>query len=217
MIKVVIYKEPYAVLSHPVHCSKIRKFLADYVPSERSLKRTRQTIKDIVLCNDFDLFVTFTFDPKKHDRYNANHCKLVMTKWLSHQRVNFPDMKYLLVPELHKDGAIHFHALMSGFNGSMRDSGHKVGGRTIFNVTCFRAGFSTAVRIEDQVPVANYIRKYITKDMSILYGRKRYFCSNNLKRPESIVNSSLFRDTPPLFRHQTGTTEYCEFYDLDLV
>ena len=32
---------------------------------DSSLRRTRREISDIVDCNDFDKFATFTFDPKK--------------------------------------------------------------------------------------------------------------------------------------------------------
>lgn len=38
---------------------------------ERSLRKTKQLIKDYALCNEFDLFCTLTFSQKKIDRLNA--------------------------------------------------------------------------------------------------------------------------------------------------
>ena len=37
---------------------------------EESLRRTRTTIFDYALSNNFSYFVTFTFNPKKLDRYS---------------------------------------------------------------------------------------------------------------------------------------------------
>ena len=61
MIKVVVYKEPrYFVKSNS---PKRPRELVDenYTPKISSISRTKGTIRDIVLCNNFELFCTFTF------------------------------------------------------------------------------------------------------------------------------------------------------------
>lgn len=213
MFKIIVYKEPLAVT--PTPCVGKRKKKDSYIPDERSLRRSRQMIKDICLCNEFDYFCTFTFDQKIHDRYNIQHCRHVMECWLRNQRYKHsPDLRYLVVPELHKDGALHFHALISHFNGPLRPAKHKVHGRTVYNLSGYRAGFSTAVRIDNHEAVANYVTKYITKDLTVMFGSKRYFSSNNLVRPKKITNSDVIRYALPLFKRKIYETPRYDVYNV---
>lgn len=214
MIKVILYKEPKAIVVS--HKQGKRKKRDNFKPTERSVKRSRESLHDLVYCNDFDLFCTFTFDRRKIDRYNINSCYGVISRWLHAQQVNSKGLlKYIVVPERHKDGALHFHALISGFNGRLKDSGHVQNGRKVYNITSYRSGFSTAVKIDNLPAVANYVRKYITKDMIKDFGRKRYFCSKNLQRPEKIVNSSIFKDCLPLGRHHVFDAGDFDVYNLN--
>ena len=176
----------------------------DYIPKISSLSRTKTLIHDLILCNDFELFCTFTFDPDKVDRFSFNACSAKMSTWIHHQKNRSPDFKYLIVPEQHKSGAWHFHALISHYNGSLRDSKHiSSTGRRVYNVTSFRSGFSTAVHIDDPNAVANYVSKYITKDFIRYFNRRRFACSRNLRRPIKYINSDILRNTPPLFKTKT--------------
>lgn len=211
LIKVIIMKEPKLIEDYQYRPRTYKQYTK---PSARSIQRTRTTIKDIILCNDFDYFATFTFDKRKHDRYNPVHCKNVMSLWLENQRRNHsPDLQYLIVPELHKDGAIHFHALLKHFNGRLKDSGHKSStGRPVYNLSGYRAGFSTCVPVDSKEAVSEYISKYITKDLVSLYDKKRYWCSNNLTRPVKTINSSVFRRTLPLFKQKYHESEDALFY-----
>ena len=114
----------------------------------------------------------------------------------------------------HKDGALHFHALLSNFNGRLKDSGKKQSGRTVYNMTGYRAGFTTAVPIDhNKGAVSNYIKKYITKDMPLIHGRKRYWISQNLIRPTKTVNAFSTIKTLPLFVKKTYEAEYYDVYE----
>ena len=44
---------------------------SDYKPQISSLARTKTLIHDLALCNDFELFCTFTFDPDKVNRFSS--------------------------------------------------------------------------------------------------------------------------------------------------
>ena len=70
MYKVLIYKQPRVFISSDAPKRK-KEIVSDeeYTPAISSLNRTKTLVKDIVLCNDFELFCTFTFDPKKIDRF----------------------------------------------------------------------------------------------------------------------------------------------------
>ena len=155
----------------------------------RSLRRTKTTISDLVLSNDFTIFATFTF---KTDRQDIEKCKSKMTNWLKSQQKTYGKFTYLIVPEFHKDKkSIHFHALMHGYKGQLQDSGHKINSRTAYNITSYKSGFSTAIKIDNQAKVSSYVRKYITKDMPQFDGKKRYWISTGLKRPFTDVNTDI--------------------------
>lgn len=206
MIKVLVYKTPkyYEVSDRNIkrNSSSVGD---DYIPSVSSLNRTKILVRDIVLCNDFDLFCTFTFDPSKVNRYNYGQCYGKISRWLHHQKDKAPDLKYLVVPEQHKDGAWHFHALIANYNGSLRDSKHRSGsGRRVYNITSYRSGFSTAVEIDNREAVASYVTKYITKDFIKTFNKRRFFCSRNLQRPVKTVNSPILSLTLPLFRQKVS-------------
>ena len=85
----------------------------------KSMKRTRDKIYDYANCNHWEWFCTFTFSPEKiEDRSNFEQVSKKFTNWLSNMRLKYcPDMKYLVVPEKHKDGSYHFHGVFSNCAG----------------------------------------------------------------------------------------------------
>lgn len=157
-----------------------------------SLRRTKTRLSDIVVSNDFDLFCTFTF---AEDRQNVDKCKSKMSVWLNNQQKRVGEFDYVIVPEFHKDGkSIHFHALFKGYKGKLEKTKlltPKTKQR-VYNIPGYKAGFSTAVKIDDIEAVGSYIKKYITKDMPQFNGKKRYWCSQGLSRPKKITNPVVF-------------------------
>lgn len=169
--------------------SKELRALLDEENLERSIRRTQAEIADIIECNSFELFGTFTFSAEKvKDRYDDKEIYGVMSAWLSNQRRNSPEMRYLLVPERHKDNALHFHALLGSYGGFLSDSGKKWQGVPIFNLPAFKYGFTNFTAIRDKSKTANYCRKYITKELMQEKNRRRYWASKNLQRPLRIDN-----------------------------
>lgn len=187
MIKIVIYNEPFKVKP-----GNGRKKSDHPKVTRSSLLRTKQLLTDLCIENDFDLFCTFTFDPKRYNSKDILRCRTYMNTWIRNSKERHsPHLEYLIVPELHKSGAIHFHALFKHFEGVLKDSKHCQNGRRVYNIRNWQFGFSTAVFIDNQEAVSRYIRKYITKDMILFPGRKRYFCSQGLKRPSKSQNITL--------------------------
>lgn len=221
MIRVVVFREP-RVFNVETGIKRDKKLVEeDYSPKISSLNRTKTLVKDLVLCNDFELFCTFTFDPKKIDRYNFVSCRRAMRIWIHHQKTRATqkgkDFKYLIIPEQHKDGAWHFHALISNYVGSLKDSGIRTKTlRPIYNVTSFRLGFTTAVEVDSKEGVSNYVSKYITKDFIKQFNQRRFFCSRNLRRPRRELNSDIFRNTLPIFRKQVSSDLYSDSYVLPI-
>jgi hypothetical protein len=149
---------------------------------ERSVRRARQQIRDYALCSDFDLFVTLTLDKKKIDRYDM--CAIVkrLNVWLDNN-VRRRGLKYILVPERHKDGAIHFHGFFNDVLSRV-DSGHKDNARhTIYNLPNWTLGFSTAIELYGEYSHAvNYVCKYVGKSAEKIGGRW-YYSGGNLNEP----------------------------------
>lgn len=175
-----------------------------------SINRTRQTVEDICLCNEFEWFVTFTFDPKRYNNAKLSCAKSYMTTWLHNAKARHsPNLQYLVIPEPHKSGAWHFHALLSHFEGHMTPTKHSSNGRPVYNVKNWMFGFSTAVKIDDngQEAVSRYVRKYITKEMlskdyRIGMGKRRFLASCGLMRPEKHTDydiSFLRKNIPHTF------------------
>ena len=174
---------------------------ADNKRSEQvSINRSIQTIYKYAQANRWEYFVTLTF---KRDVdvnvYDYSDCVKKLTKWLNNQRRKCPDLKYLFVPEMHKDGAFHFHGLIANADGlTYSDSGRVAIGNkaykrtkenqhfpTIYNLDNWKYGFSTATAVVSSCKSASYICKYITKDLIQGIGkRRRFYPSNNLDLPE---------------------------------
>jgi hypothetical protein len=168
---------------------------------ERSLRRTKQFVSDLAKNNDFDLFATFTF---KDDRHDLEKCRTKMSNWLKQTQKRKGKFEYLIIPELHKDGALHFHALLSNFSGFLEPATNpktnqplKRKGRQVFNIKNYRLGFTDVEVIESRDKVANYIRKYITKDMPTFLNRKRYWYSSGLSLPKKVDNPHWFNPDAP--------------------
>ena len=222
MIQIYIYKEPRLfVKSDSVKRNRELVDNSHYTPSVSSLSRTKTLIRDIVLCNNFELFCTFTFDPKKVDSFKFARCWTKMSMWLHHQRDNAREkgieFKYLIIPEQHKSGRWHFHALISGYVGTLKPSNtFTASKRPIFNITSFRSGFTTAVPIDSSEGVSSYVTKYITKDFIKKFNQRRFFCSRNLIRPLKQTNSDLLSKVLPLFRRKVYENKELLQYNVDI-
>lgn len=159
-----------------------------------SLKRTMQKIFDMAYANAdvFTYFVTFTLASNKINRYDIKEISPKFKQWLKNS-VKRKDMNYVIVPEYHKNGAIHFHGLISA-NFDFVESGTylipdkkkpvkesvlwKYGYtiddpwvREVYNISDYPFGFATAIKLDDnRLAVCRYITKYITKDSKRIFG-----------------------------------------------
>ena len=209
--KHVVYHKPYLIPDKTTIIPGKKKKRTNNNTSEfqkidRSLRRAKSEIQDVVLCNKFDMFATFTFngDSKNtdkfgytvHNRQNPSELKKVMSNWLKSQQKQHGKFDYVIVPEYHKDGkSIHFHALFHGYNGALSDSGVRHNGQVVWNIVGYKGGHSTVKKIrqsnEDIGRLSSYVTKYITKDMPLFSGKKRYWCSRGFDRPIKSHNMPI--------------------------
>lgn len=154
---------------------------------KRSVRRSKSMIYDIAKSNVWEWFFTLTFNPDKVDSFNYSECSKKLSQWLKDvKRRGNADLRYLIVPELHKSGRWHFHGLFAGCdNMGLVDSGHRdKKGRVIYNVGRYKLGFSTVTAIDDMHKVSSYILKYVSKELcAVTKGKKRYWASNNCCKP----------------------------------
>lgn len=156
---------------------------------KRSCRRSKNVIYDLVRCNIWEWFITLTFNPEKVDSYDYEAVVKKLSFWLKNMRKICPDMKYVVVPEMHKSGRWHFHGLFSNVdNLQFVDSGKKdKKGRVVYNVGTYRLGWTTATRVTDTHKASSYISKYINKDLcNVTKGKKRYWNSKNCEFPEVL-------------------------------
>ena len=77
-----------------------------------NLSRAKSHVKELALCNVWDFWCTFTIDPQKYDRYNLKDFQRDFSEFIHNYNRRTKEeqkVRYLLVPELHKDGALHMH------------------------------------------------------------------------------------------------------------
>ena len=162
--------------------------------------RIKRKIKHYCISNNFDLFWTLTFNDDEVDARDYAKTRKILQAWLKYQREKYGRFDYIFVPELHKSGRIHFHGLTKNLNPPLFDAmsphtGRKIkkNGKQIYNAENWTKGFSTVSKIEDNTKTANYITKYITKELLEVptsYHQPHYFVSRNLKLPEISYGES---------------------------
>lgn len=181
---------------------------------ERSMRRARAKVRRLALSNDFRWFVTLTLDEMRVDRYDPAAVVKKLNQWCSNQ-VQRHGLRYVLVPERHKDGALHFHGFFSGEvevvdSGTIRRPGIKKprkprskaerqrwldeGGQVVYNLPGWNLGFSTAMEVYGEYPAAvAYVCKYIGKEGEKPAGRW-YYSGGALAQPETIYADFSVRD-----------------------
>lgn len=155
---------------------------------KENASRAVRKVYDLARSNEFDWFVTMTFDKSKVvDRFDYDACADALKKFTDILRHN--GNKWIVVAEQHKKGGYHFHGLVSGELPVTKARSAKTGrlikknGHQLYNVDNYKYGFTTASKIVDRACAATYLTKYLTKEISVPKGRKRYWASRGLNKP----------------------------------
>lgn len=183
---------------------------------ERSVRRARAKLRRLALANEFRWFVTLTIDPGQVDSKDGKAVIKKLNTWTSNA-VQRKGLRYLLVPERHKKGGIHFHGFFSDtlemvdsgtikppFGGKPRrprsDAQRRQwlaeGGKIVYNIPGWSLGFTTAIELYGEYPAAvAYVCKYIGKEEEKPAGRW-YYSGGDLREP---------------------TVQYCDISPRDLI
>lgn len=160
--------------------------------------RAKRQVIEYTMNNVFNWFVTITFDKNKIDRFNVQLLENKVLQWLNNTRINYGNKaQYILVPEYHKNGAIHYHALINLENDKLRflynhDQWKKpvYKDRLLFN----KFGRNQWISIETyNEPVGLYLSKYITK-LPDKMNNRYYFVSKGLNKSERLKYDDKIMD-----------------------
>lgn len=176
----------------------------------QNIRRAKSKVFELALCNKFTFFCTLTFSQVKvKNRYDLESCMKSFCKWLNNYNYRHPEanVRYLLIPEEHKDGAIHLHGLLSDvpeadtrpFRKDERLPYHILNelaaGHDVFQWMSYdrKFGYCTLSPIRNSDAVSKYITKYITKELgeaTKALNAHIYYHSKGLKQKELIYSAA---------------------------
>lgn len=177
---------------------------------EQNICRARSEIFELAYCNDWQYFTTFTIDEKKFGRYELVKYHKAFTQWFRDFNKKYGlNVKYLTIPEQHKDGAWHEHGFIMGLpleNLRLFDAEKEklpkyireklLNGQPVYDFPAYREkfGFCDFEPIRSLEGVSKYVTKYITKDLSksvTASGAHLYYHSLGLQKARVIKKGSL--------------------------
>jgi len=153
-----------------------------------SANRTRTQIRRITNSNpELNKFLTLTTKITDIDKANK-----LFNLFVPRMKDRFSEFRYLSVPEFQKDvdfygvkkpdgGAVHYHIVCN-----LRYVRSKV----IEEI--WGHGFINIKEIKKGTNLGSYLCKYLRKEMfdKRMFGKKKYFCSQDLKRPLEITGDN---------------------------
>lgn len=171
---------------------------------KRSMRRARSRVRRLALSNDFKWFVTLTLSREKVDRYDDAQVLRKLTNW-AHNQVRRHGLKYILVPERHKDGALHFHGFFSDALDATASGHCDKQGHMIYNLPGWTLGFTAAIEVYgDYAGAVAYVCKYIGKQGNKPAGRW-YYSGGDLREPTVIYGEI----SPRELQEQYGDRVFC--------
>lgn len=191
-----------------------------------SVKRSRDKVFDIARCNQWKYFITITFNGSLYESKEPKVVIKMLTKWLNNQSSR-KGLKYLLIPEYHKKGGIHCHALVNdclqvcdsgtrlvnGYNKSVTlatiEKRNLTVRNVVYNIPAWKYGFSTAIEVDNSSAFAFYITKYITKGNKKIFGQYYWSSRSLVREPEIILHNKEFNFVnAPTYEHNNCGTKY---------
>lgn len=154
---------------------------------DNNISRAKSRVLELALCNPWEYFATLTIDAGKQDRHNLKEYIHDLGVWIGNYNKKYATrLKYLIVPEQHKDGAYHAHALFMGIAPSSLVKNQY--GYLDMPYYGNRFGFISLDPVRDLTRTASYVTKYVTKDFASKRqkGEHLFYASQGLAGKEVV-------------------------------
>ena len=157
-----------------------------------NISRSKKSVKELALCNDFNFFVTITIK-NDYNRYNIDNAFYFLKKFCKKYKRKFSSFSYLFIAEYHKNGAIHFHGLcnlpfeaiqLDLYRRTIKNQKDDRFYHTFSSLIFDNFGRNTFDYITSKDKISSYILKYITKDCIRTSSHRLYTCSRGLKHAD---------------------------------
>lgn len=214
--------------------SKVRIESDETERFDSNISRARARIFELAACNEWEYFATLTLRPE-FDRTNLDEWRKRFAQWLRDYRKKGYDVKYLLVPEQHKNGAWHMHGFFSGIGEVTEFGPEDIGsGFTASDVAAFKAaalnkegnliwrdysrrwGYCTLSRIRSHQAAARYITKYVTKSLAmenLISGAHLFYASRGLASAELLaINTIPLESDRGFYEMLSDCKHFCNEY-----
>lgn len=177
-----------------------------------SMSHTKRRFAELAICNEWEYAVTLTLDPKRFDNLDdvkdLSLVKKKIGKWFNNiKNRKYPKFQYIIVPERHEKGGIHFHGFISGIPRE-QISFWKLDEqrRKMFNWYDWdsKFGFNKLHTVDNKEALTFYFSKYFTKDLILEDGHNRFIRSKGLNVPEVIFEE--FNLETPMKRPDVSDT-----------
>ena len=176
----------------------------------QSISRSKARVFELASCNEFKYFCTFTQNKELRDRFDITKFRKDFAQYvrnLNRGRAEEDKIKYLLIPEQHKDGAWHLHGLLMGLTNKeltpfkmsdkipLKIKKQIKSGEIVYNWRNYmqKFGFFTCTEIKEKGACCRYVTKYISKDFQSgvrKAGEHLFFASQGLKGRDTFVKNS---------------------------
>lgn len=161
----------------------------------QAISRARSKVYEYACCNEWQYFITLTVNGEKLDRSDLKSYHKELTCFLKNKnRRRSTPIRYVLVPELHKDKKNwHMHGLVMGLTS--QDLCTNINGYLTWPDYNERFGFCSLSPIKSHQAVSKYILKYIGKGFQERrVGEHLYYCSRGLKTAEHMGTGYLLKE-----------------------
>jgi len=179
--------------------------LIDYVTYRRkrqkTLQRATKKVTEYILANNFDLFLTITFDPRRLRNYQPQAAFSRLNGWFNRQRQRSheagKELRYITFPEVYRDKSmIEFHILMTGWDFQLTRSGIVIDGTLALTVSNFKFGYTKARSLQDfsKQQIFDLVLPHLERNSTDFFNGRSYFPSRNLEVIEVIRNAETRMD-----------------------
>lgn len=194
-VRFIDYKTPIRVPNRFEKLEEVEEENEEKISRARrgaNLNAAKRKVHDIISCNIGDgivpIFLTFTYKVNQGDLDVAwEDWRRFIRKLNKHLAYS---LKYLVVVEFQKRGAVHFHTIFFNLPIEYERSER----RTRLIARLWSHGFVDVEEVRKARSVASYVTKYLSKgaDDERVWGRRFFSCSKGLKRPIKYYNTQAW-------------------------